>query len=216
MSDTVTKAIQRLNRVLPLTRNQARLEAAVKQLHLDILRAYVEMGRSLTRREIEARVPDPDAAIRLLAQYDMVVFDDAGEPVGAYPFTMEQREYRLSVNGHQVHCMCALDALAVSPMFGIEVQIASRCAVTGDTISVRQRGLEILNLSEVAGLHVGINWNAASPAGSCAATLCTEMLFLRDESVARDWLNVDAENRQVFNLRDSVRFAAGFFTPLLA
>ena len=82
-----------------------------------ILKSYVERGRTLNKSEITELVEDVDDAINTLRSNDMVVFYDENEPVGAYPFTMEQREHKISVNGHVIHSMCALDALAISPMY---------------------------------------------------------------------------------------------------
>ena len=55
--------------------------------------------------------------IKLIANSKLIVLDSAGNPVGAYPFTSEQREHRVHINNVTAYCMCALDALAVSPMF---------------------------------------------------------------------------------------------------
>ena len=49
----------------------------------------------------------------------------------------------------------------------------------------------------------------------CANSLCTEMLFLRDGEVARQWQAKDAENREIFTLRVAVEFASRFFVPLM-
>ena len=215
MTDTVNIAVDRLNKILPLKQNQQKLGDSLRQLHLDILRAYVDMGRSLNRDEISQRVENLDTAVSTLQQHDMVVFNDSGEPIGAYPFTMEQREHKIDVNGHLVHSMCALDSLAVSPMYDTELEIISVCHVTGAPVSIRQKGFEILNAADVEDVYFGINWNAASASSCCADSLCTEMIFLRGDEVAHKWLEEDADNRQIFDLHDAVKFAAGFFTPLL-
>lgn len=215
MPDTVTKAIDRLNKILPLKRNQQNLDNSLKKLHLDILSSYVEKGRSLTRDEIAQRVDDIDIATATLQKNDMVVFDDKGEPVGAYPFTMEKREHKIDINGHLVHSMCALDSLAVSPMYGTELVINSVCHVTGEPVTIRQNGFEITNAPDVSDVYFGINWNAASANSCCADSLCTEMIFLKGDAVADSWLKEDAENRQIFNLPHAVKFADGFFSPLL-
>ena len=47
----------------------------------------------------------------------MVVTSEDKELVGTYPFTMEDREYKVAINGNEVNAMCAIDALAVSLMF---------------------------------------------------------------------------------------------------
>ncbi|MCK5001379.1 MAG: hypothetical protein KAS57_00030 [Gammaproteobacteria bacterium] len=215
MSEKIDKAIDHLNKILPLKANQQSMSLDMQALHRDILHSYVELGRSLNRGEIAQRVDNLEEAVKTLQQKDMVVFDDSGEPIGAYPFTMEKREHKISVNGHLVHSMCALDSLAVSPMYGVELEINSVCHVSGESVVIRQKGLEILNASAVRDVYFAINWNAASANSCCADSLCTEMIFLKGESVANNWFNEDAEHRQIFTLDEAVGFAAGFFMPLL-
>ena len=215
MSEKIKNAIDRLNKILPLKANQQSMSSEMQQLHRDILYSYVDVGRSLTRGEIAQRVDDVDVAVKVLQQKDMVVFDDSGEPVGAYPFTMEEREHKISVNGHLVHSMCALDSLAVSPMYDVELEINSICHVSGEAVMIRQKGHEVLNASNVEDVYFAINWNAASANSCCADSLCTEMIFLKGELIANQWLDEDKEYRQIFTLSEAVEFAAGFFVPLL-
>ncbi len=215
MSKKIKKAIDRLNKILPLKVNQQSMSSEMQQLHRDILYSYVDLGRSLTKGEIAQRVDDVDEAVKVLQQKDMVVFDDSGEPVGAYPFTMEKREHKISVNGHLVHSMCALDSLAVSPMYDVELEINSICHVSGEAVMIRQKGHEVLNASNVEDVYFAINWNAASANSCCADSLCTEMIFLKGELIANQWLDEDKEYRQIFTLSEAVEFAAGFFVPLL-
>ena len=215
MNDKIKKAVDQLNKILPLKANQQSMSSEMQRLHRDILYSYIDLGRSLSRGEIAQRVDNVDEAVKTLQQKDMVVFDDRGEPVGAYPFTMEKREHKISVNNHLVHSMCALDSLAVSPMYGIELEINSVCHVTGEPVVIRQKGLEVLNASDVQDVYFGINWSAASANSCCADSLCTEMIFLRGESIANNWFDEDTEHRQVFTLSEAVEFAAGFFMPLL-
>ena len=144
----------------------------------------------------------------------MVVFDGNDEPVGAYPFTMEQRDHKISVNDHTIHSMCALDALAISPMFNVKTHIESKCHVTGDPISIDQLDQEVLNRNENEGVHFGLSWNSAAN-NCCATSLCTEMIFLKDKEIADTWLSEDSENREIFTLDKAIEFATGFLKPLV-
>jgi len=210
----VNNAINRLNKILPLEQHLQSLDTKLAAVYRNILRSYVEIGRSLNKSEIASQVDDVDTAIEVFKENDMVVFDDNGEPVGAYPFTMEQRVHRVDVNGHQLHCMCALDALAVGPMFGLNTVINSKCAVTGQAISIDQHELAIVNVDENRDVYFGISWNSASD-NCCASSLCTEMLFLKGGAVADAWCDEDPGNRELFSLTEAVDFGAGFFVPLL-
>jgi mercuric reductase len=210
----INNAIDRLNKILPLTHRLQSLEPELAAVYRNILSSYVDIGRSLNKSEIALQVDDVDATIEVLKANDMVVFDEIDEPVGAYPFTMEQRMHRVDVNGHRLHCMCALDALAVSPMFGLETVINSKCAVTGQPISIEQHDHAIVNDEDNRDVYFGISWNSAAN-NCCATSLCTEMLFLKSGAIADVWRDEDPDNRELFSLTEAVDFAAGFFVPLL-
>ena len=211
----IAAAVTRLNTILPLKARQEQLRAPLRKLHRDILNAYVQIGRSLSRKEIFARMEHAADAIRILAENDLIVVDGAGELTGAYPFTMQQREHKLEVNGHLVHCMCALDALAVSPMFRTRTRISSVCRASGQPIALAQNGYIFSDSGDYRQGFFGIAWSAASAAGCCADSLCTEMLFLKGDAVARNWRDQDAPNREIFTLDEAVVFAARFFLPVL-
>ncbi|MFV0438881.1 MAG: alkylmercury lyase family protein [Desulfopila sp.] len=211
----IEKALARLMSVLPLKAKQQACGPELSKLHQKILSSFVENGRILTREEMAAHIDDVDEAVAVFKASDMVVFSERGEPVGAYPFTMEEREHRVVINGHTVNAMCALDALSVSPMFKMDTLVSSRCRVSGAPVSIEQSGNVIKNLAETADLQFGIVWGAASTCSCCANSLCMEMLFLRDAEVAKRWLAADHENREVFTLEEAVEFGSRFFVPLM-
>lgn len=219
MSAKIQAAVERLNDILPLHPRQKTLSPELTRLYLAVLESFVTQGRSLTKSEMAAQVEDIDAAIDILRQNDMVVFDQQDNPVGAYPFTMESRKHKIEINGHTVHAMCALDALSISPMFNIQTRIESSCEASGHTVTIEQSGHTVLNPDECHAVHFGINWNSAASGGCttscCADSLCTEMIFLIDQATATNWLNEDPENREIFNLEDAISFGAGFFVPLV-
>lgn len=115
MNNKLENALKRLNGILPLKKSQDKCAPEIKELHRQILRSFVSNGRILTRNEMAQWVYNVPEAINVLSQYDMVTFSESGDPVGVYPFTMMAREHKVQVNGHQIHAMCALDALAIAP-----------------------------------------------------------------------------------------------------
>ncbi|MBE9563602.1 MAG: hypothetical protein IMF17_00050 [Proteobacteria bacterium] len=215
MNTKVKQAVDRLNKILPLTERQKKLSDELSNVHRLILKSYVEIGRTLNRDEIATHVENIDDAVNTLRSNDMVVFDSNDEPVGAYPFTMEERVHKIKVNGNTIHSMCALDALAISPMFNIATHIDSKCHVTGDSVSIDQLDQKVLNKNENKDLHFGLSWNSAAN-NCCATSLCTEMIFLKDQNIADTWLNEDAKNREVFSLDAAIDFATQFFKPLVS
>lgn len=212
----IEKALDRLISVLPLKEKQEACGGEVKELHQKILYSFVEQGRILTKEEMASHVSSLDDAVNALKSNDMVVFSDTGEPVGAYPFTMEEREHKIRINGNTVHAMCALDALSVSPMFNMDTHITSKCRVTDAPVSIFQEGKAIKNPDEAGELRFGIVWGAASSCSCCANSLCMEMMFLKNGEVAREWLEADEGNREVFTLEEAVEFGSRFFVPLMS
>ena len=214
MNTKVNNAIERLNTILPLAKRLQSLDKELADVYRNILYSYVDRGKTLNRNEIAAQVGNLDESIKALRDYDMVVFDSNDDPVGAYPFTMEQREHEVSVNRHKIHCMCALDSLAVSPMFDKDTTINSRCHVTAEPVSIHQRNREIINADDNTDVYFGISWNSAAN-NCCASSLCTEMIFLKGHQLADQWQAEDSHNREIFSLRNAIDFATGFFLPLM-
>lgn len=216
MTIKLENALSRLKSILPLQARQDNCSKQIKELHQQVLRSFVEKGRILTREEMAQYVDQLEDAVNVLKEMDMVVFSEDGTPVGAYPFSMQAREHSVRVNGYQVYAMCALDALAVSPMFGVKTHISSCCRITGDPVSIQQSGKTIVNPDEAGAIHFGIIWGAANADSCCADSLCMEMMFLRDSEIARQWLADDPDNREVFTLQEAVEFGGRFFVPLLS
>jgi mercuric reductase len=212
----IGKALRRLTGILPLGERQIEIGGELRELHRQVLRSFVSRGRILSRQEMARQLSNPDHAVDVLSRSGLVIFSADGEPLAAYPFTMEPREHRVQVNGHRVHAMCALDALAVSPMFGMATQIDSRCAVSAERVRILQSGRKIRNPGAAGDFHVGIAWGAADPDASCADSICRQMMFLRDRKIARLWLAADAANREIFTLPQALEFAERLFVPLMS
>jgi len=209
------ETLYRLHGLLPLKERQQGLSQIEVKLHQVILRSFVERGRPLAKWEISRSqdAANPDTLLDRLRACDLVVLDGRGEVVGAYPFTIEKTHHVVEVNGHRLQAMCALDALAVSPMFDLEVQIHSRCASSQVPIRLRQRDLELLEMEPSEDLLLGIHWQKAT---TCAAhSLCREMVFLKDLDAAMCWQKTVPEVRELFGPQEAARIAAQFFMPLL-
>ena len=214
MSLKVENAVAQLKKILPLAARQENLNHETANVYQMILSSYVFQGRTLNKSEISVQVGNLDQVINTLRMNDMVVFDANDEPVGAYPFTMEPRDHKVSINGHTVYAMCALDALAISPMFKLKTHIDSSCHVSGASISIDQLDQEVLNRAENTDIHFGINWNSAAN-NCCATSLCSEMIFLKNKEIAQAWFIEDSQNREIFALDEAIDFAAQYFTPLI-
>lgn len=207
--------LDKLNSLLPLKARQSQLEPQSRNLHLAILRHFATAGGPLSRDEVAQQLghDDVDAALARLAADDLIVLTpDRRDIAGAYPFTAEERVHAVLVNGHTLHAMCALDALAIAPMFETATRIDSRCHVTGSPVEIHMQGTELLS-ARPGDVHVGIHWQGTS--GCAAQSLCMEMVFLADAETAQRWQQQDSDNIDLYELPDAVSFAAAYFRPLL-
>lgn len=212
MNTQVSTALKRLDSILPLLSGLKSLSSDDAALYCKLLNSYVQQGRTLTRSEAAELDSNAVQALAHIAESKLIVLDADGNPSGAYPFTSEEREHKVHVNDVTVHCMCALDALAVSPMFNMPTVIDSQCRVTGEKIHLEQNGT---NFSDgTLDAWFGINWGAATSDIVCAESLCMEMMFLANEAVAREWLAESPDTREIFDLPSAIDFATGFFVPL--
>ena len=116
------------------------------------------------------------------------------------------------MNDFIIYAMCALDAIAIAPVFNQTTSIKSVCHVTNDTFQIKQKGSEITNLHDCKEVHVGIRWKDVDD--RAAESLCQEMVFLKNASTAEDWLK-RGHDKSVFNLEDAIELATGFFSPLV-
>ena len=212
MDKKTSTALERLDDILPLLSGLRSLSSEDAALYCNLLNSYVQRGRALARIEVDERVGNAALALDNLVNSKLIVLDADGNPAGAYPFTSQEREHKVHINGVTVHCMCALDALAVSPMFNVPAVIESECRITGKQIHIEQNGISIDKGTLDAWL--GINWGAAANDIVCAESLCLEMMFLANETVAKEWLQESPETREIFDLSSAVDLSAAFFVPL--
>jgi len=216
MSTSISNAVQRLNSQLPFKLRQSALPSELANAHRATLTSLAEQGRPPNREELHDLLADGDvdAALTRLASDDLVVLNTAGNGIaGAYPMTTETTPHHLKVNRQPVNAMCALDALSVGPMFNAEVEISSRCHVTGTAITIHMQDETLREVSPSPDVHVGVRWQ--NPSACAAHSMCLEMVFLQDQPTALEWQAGDTENTSLFNLQDAIAFGAGFFTPLL-
>ena len=215
MSELVDESVHRLNQLLPLKARQDKLSPALKTLHRAVIESLVTRGQPPSRAEVAALVGEDqvDVSLALLRAEDLIVLSaDRQEIMGAYPVTAGNTAHEVLVNGQRIHAMCALDALSVGPMYGVPVEIRSRCRETGTAILVRQDGERIVEVSPSAA-RVGVRWQ--TPSGSAAQSLCMEMVFLQDDEAAAKWCRGDLQNHSVYTLDQAVDFGARYFRPLL-
>jgi mercuric reductase len=208
----IQTAVDRLESQLPLRRRQQALPDGIARAHRAILRSIAATGQPPEVDQLEriARM-DAGTVIDRLCSDDLLVAE--GRRIeGAYPFSLEPTPHVMTIAGLEIHAMCALDAVAVAPVFGIEVATASQCAVTGRTIRIRQVGRSV-EMAEPDALRIGVRWQ--QPEGCAAHSMCREMVFLSDSETAEHWRGADPDGAGIFDLDEAIEFGVGFFGPLI-
>jgi hypothetical protein len=213
VSTRIENAVARLERNLPIRRNQARLCGSLRRLHQWILRHYLEHGVAPSAGDFGDAENWWSGVERLAAEH-IILLDDTGAITGAYPFVGEAREFRVTTGHGPVDAMCAFDALAVSSMFGVPARIESRCRLSGQAIEIEQDGSDIRVIEPRAPVFAAIDWQAAAGASSCSATLCMEMMFIVGEARAVGWCAGGGE-REYFDLAEAHAVIAAIFLPLM-
>ncbi len=196
-------AVDRLNAHLPLASRQAALDDHLRSVHRSVLHSFANTGGP-------PRLDPADA--RRLAALDLLVLGEDAVVVGAYPFTTAATDHRVFLPRGSTNAMCSLDALAIAPVFWSKTKIESRCAVTGVPIVIEQDGDTVLAADPPAP-WIGIRWQ--DPDGHAALSMCQAMVFFADEAAAKTWQDGDVDGVGLFPLDEAVRFAAGFFGPLV-
>lgn len=79
---------------------------------------------------------DTDTALAALAREDLVHTDEGGEVTVAYPFSARARGHEVTVEGHSVQAMCAIDALGIAAMLDQPIEIRSHDPISGSEIHV--------------------------------------------------------------------------------
>jgi hypothetical protein len=213
-SSKIDRAVERLERNLPLRHNQMNLPQPLRRLHQSILRHYLEHGIAPRADELDY-AGDCQSAIAKLGAEKVIVLDSCGAITGAYPFVDERREFRVISKHGSVNAMCAFDALAVSSMFSLPTRIESRCRISGRGIAIEQDDAEIRVIAPDVEVFAAINWGARDAARSCSASLCTEMMFIAGGDNAADWRDRCHGERELFTLGEAQRMITEVFIPLM-
>ena len=103
-------------------------DAAADRVRVALLQLYAEDGRAPSRSALAERAELSETTIPSLLEElrrrDLVVLD--GERiVGAYPFTDRETGHRVTLDGHVLNSMCAVDALGIGAMTDRDIAIAS-------------------------------------------------------------------------------------------
>jgi hypothetical protein len=117
------------------------LTPAEQQLHHAILRAFPRLGGAPDAAWLAAHAVQAGAKVTELAAKDVIQLDPAsGVIVAAYPFSGVPTAHKVEIaGGMPVYAMCAIDALGIPFMLGVDAVVRSIDPMTGETIRINVR-----------------------------------------------------------------------------
>lgn len=151
--------------------------------------------------------------LKALHDLDAIGLDADRRIAVAYPFSTDPTRHRVQIaNQVNVHAMCAIDALGIAPMLGLDTRINSTDATTGQPVTVTTIEGRTSWYPPDAVAFIGATAGASPSAGSC----CNYLNFFTDEAAAKEWTDAHPHVRgQVLNQKDAEALAARLFGPLL-
>lgn len=205
----------RVNEALSALLTEARLASRWSGLshvsqsaHRRILRAFLSHGYP---PDIAAFSGD---VLEDLAKRDLVHVR-GGRIALAYPFSTNPTDFVVSVEGIDLHGVCAIDALGVAAMAGRRAEISCRCPVcqVSTSVTVAADGLTIAAASS----RTPRVWTGVMDVGACAADgQCQTMrLFCSPDHLAT-WRKENGATRGFdLTLEEGVHLGAAIFRPFL-
>jgi hypothetical protein len=138
------------------------------------------------------------------------------EIVYAYPFTSKATEHRISLYGHALHALCAIDALGIGGMFQTDVAIISSCRFcqTPISISTANAGRAISTRTP----DDTVVWYDLAYAEAAATSCCPSIGFFCSDGHLQQWLATRNPARAGYRLTPAEAMEVGraIFEPVLA
>lgn len=163
-------------------------DPAERAVHQAVLRAFATTGHAPPAETLlpltAASGRTPTDVLTALHELDALRLDDQGRIAVAYPFSARPTRHRVRIaDGVEVHAMCAIDALGISPMLGADTTIRSTDPTTGEPVTVGSRWDP-----ETAVVFLGAT--AGGPSADCC---CGYLNFFAGPATARAWMRANPQ-----------------------
>ena len=196
---------------------RARLADAERELYFWIVRYFATVGRP-NSSEVHAAAErlgiDADRALETLAREDLVQRGSDGEISVAYPFSGRPTAHQIRFpTGHQVHAMCAIDALGIAPMLGEPIEVESRDPMSGDEIRARVAPDGAAEWRPQSAVVVA---GAIRTQGDACCGCCPVLNFFVSSVTAERWLAEHPEvSGKVISMREAAAAGRAVFADVL-
>jgi alkylmercury lyase len=203
-----------------LDRWALRLEAVEDLVWRTILRLYADCGRPPTPTDIGAAsgiaTDSLEDVLQILRSHDLIDLDPhTGDIRLAYPFTQAATGHRVKILGNVLHALCAIDALGIAGMYGVDIVVSSRCHHCGAAVHV-ETAFEGKALRSVMPSRAAVWYDFAYDA-SAATSCCPAIAFFCSDEHRRRWLNDQMPRREGIGLTtdEALEVGRAIFSPVL-
>jgi hypothetical protein len=190
------------------------LTTAEQRLHHAILRAFPQVGGPPDAAWLVAQATVTGAAVAELAAKDVIQLDLAtGAIVAAYPFSGVATAHQVTVaGGPPVSAMCAIDALGIPFMLGVDATVYSVDPMTSETIRIEVQGGQATWEPATACMFAG----RVEGDGPVSQTLCPTINFFVSPASAEAYAAAHPEvTGTVLDQADAVRSGQRSFGEML-
>lgn len=196
----------------------APLDPVERRVHRMILRAFAGTGRPPSRAELD-QFADGDSAViddvlGRLHRADVIRLDPAGQLAVAYPFSATPTRHRVRIrDGADAYAMCAVDALGISAMLGVDTEISSTDPLTAQPVTVQTVDGESSWRPDTAVVIVAAAAEGAE--GPSADSCCSSINFFASRQTADVWNTSHSRLAAgILDPADAERFARRIFESL--
>jgi hypothetical protein len=134
----------------------------------------------------------------------------------AYPFTTQATEHRVTLHGHTLHALCAIDALGVGGMFQTDVTIASSCRLCQTPINIGTASAgHLVGAAQPGDIMV---WYDLVYDHTAAKSCCPSIAFFCSDNHLQQWLALTIPPRagSRLTLAEAMEVGRAIFEPVLA
>ena len=186
-----------------------------------VLEVFASGGTPPSVAEVAETVGIPDQQARMiladLQARDLLAMDESAmRIVYAYPFSGLPTEHRVEFHGRHLFAVCAIDALGVGAMLGIDTTIKASCRACGGHIEVSTTG----NGKALSNHYQAeaIVWCDFAYTEAAALSCCPAIAFFCSDAHLEQWLLVQRPKRIGYRLTvdEGLEVARALFEPVLA
>jgi Alkylmercury lyase len=180
----------------------ATVSRAARAVHRAVLTAFATTGRAPDQGALARALPaghDVAAELAQLHDRDVIRLDEDTSIRAAYPFSAVPTAHLVAIeDGPTVYAMCAIDALGIAYMLGLDIAISSTDPESGEAVNVSIQQVMATWQPHTSVVYVGSISPPSTPDDCCppkddgradaaADRCCTAMNFFAMPDTATEW-----------------------------